>query len=188
MEQQHTCHGIQEPLAKHAHPAGRFCDALRRLQTLHLLHHFVQLALGRLVPLLGLLVLLLPLVALLLGALDLALELLGTHVRLAEPEVSASCTYCSTVSLRFFSEASSCSSSISMRRCRISTFDLWLSPSSLPIFASLSFVSADSRSDSSTESLCCRLVISCSFCRLSCSSSLFFCSATSARSRATSAS
>ena len=44
------------------------------------------------------------------------LELLRTHIRLAQPGVSCKETYCSTVSLRFFSEASSCSSSISMRR------------------------------------------------------------------------
>lgn len=97
-------------------------DAIRRghaqphSQALHLLHDLVELPLRGLVPLLRLLVLLFPLVALLLDALDLALELLRTHIRLAQPGVSCKETYCSTVSLRFFSEASSCSSSISMRR------------------------------------------------------------------------
>lgn len=97
-------------------------------------------------------------------------------------------TYCSVVSFRLLSVESSCSSSISMRRCKISTLDLWLSPSSLPTLASLSLLSAFSRSVSTTDSLCCRLAISCSFIRLSCSSSLFLASAASARSKAASAS
>lgn len=96
-----------------AYTTGR---AQQGLEALHLLHHLVELPLRLLVLLLGLFVLLLPLVALLLGTLDLALELLGTHVGLAEPAVSREETYCSVVSLRFFSAASSCSSSMSIRR------------------------------------------------------------------------
>lgn len=75
-----------------------------------------------------------------------------------------------------------------MRRWRMSTLDLWLSPSSRVALASPSLDSAFSRSSSSTERRCCRLAISCSLDRLSCSSSLFRCSAASARSSAWSAS
>ena len=59
---------------------GAFLD----LEALHLLNHLVELALGRLVPLLCLLVLCLPLVSLLLDSLHLALKVFRLDVHLAQ--------------------------------------------------------------------------------------------------------
>lgn len=73
-------------------------------------------------------------------------------------------------------------------RWRLSAVVLLLSSSSLLAFASESFPSAFSRSASSKPSLCWRERISWSFVRFSCSSFLFFDSASSARSIAASAS
>jgi hypothetical protein len=126
------------------------------------------------------LVLLLPLVALLLDAGDLAFKVLGLDVDLAEPAgrgdeqgaadtMRGACTHFSTVSLTFFSAASSSSSRSWILRFRPSFVTRPASESALCVLSSWTLPSAFSRSPSSTESLCWRDVISWSFSSRSCS-------------------
>lgn len=99
-----------------------------------------------------------------------------------------SLTHFSVVSLKFFSATSNSSSNKEILRVKESAVLFELSSSSLFILWSLNLPSAFSRSDSTKDSLCWREAISCSLVRFSCSSLLFFDSASSARSIAVSAS
>ena len=154
------------------------------------------------------LVLGLPLIALLLQPLDVSFVLLSLDVYLSQPalgkghaisdqrmpgwykrSVSRSTdTYCSVTVLRFFSDASISSSSSATLRERPSDVVFVASASLTEPLVSVSCASAFSSSVSLSESWCLSELVSCSLWSSSCSCSLTFFSAISARSTAASAS
>jgi hypothetical protein len=97
-------------------------------------------------------------------------------------------SYFSTVSFRFFSEASSSSSKSSTFLERESFVDPAPSELETAFFKSVTMASLLSREVSASPRRCSRDLTSCSLWRSSCSSFLFFASASSARAMALSAS
>jgi hypothetical protein len=143
------------------------------------------------------LVLLLPLIAVLLSTRYLAFEMLCLDIYLSESVtdmrhdkdgMDTGHTHLSTASFTFFSVTSSSSSSNWIFRVRPSLVALPESASAKALLNSTPLASDFSSSASRTKSLWLSEVISCSFWRSSCSYFLFFASAASARSIATSAS
>lgn len=115
-------HAMQDKNSNLRHPARGFLDGA------NLLLKIVQLLLERRVLLCHLFIFLLPLVAFLLESLDLALEVAGLYVGLAEPAANVSIcqtlivrtTYFSFASRSVLSASSASSSSSCRRRCSVS--------------------------------------------------------------------
>jgi hypothetical protein len=143
----------------------------KTLESFHVRNQVVKLRFRLAVLIIHFPILGLPLIALLLNTLYLTFKVLRLDVDLPQPaktyegdnEGELTKTYFSTVSLTFFSAASSSSSRSWTLRRRLSLVDLLCSPSMAAALVSLSFASAFSRSSSRTPIWCLSEVISWSF-------------------------